>query len=154
MHLKLTYNLEVNALPPKAFDLLAEGRSIFSSVPLIYCCPLWERINFLVSLAHVLRLVIHLKVALPSWTVLKELRCERHEVWLNSQKTSRIEMERICGVTCISSITRSNVVNAYHGHELNQHYGVFKPVPGRGGHYDCQMLRIPYCLDSGLVDGG
>jgi hypothetical protein len=28
------------------------------------------------------------------------------------------------------------------------------PVTGRGGLYDSEMLRIPYCLDNRLTDGG
>jgi hypothetical protein len=27
------------------------------------------------------------------------------------------------------------------------------PVTGRGGLWDCEMLRIPYCLDNRLTDG-
>jgi hypothetical protein len=28
------------------------------------------------------------------------------------------------------------------------------PVTGRGGLYDCKMLRILHCLDNRLIDGG
>jgi hypothetical protein len=28
------------------------------------------------------------------------------------------------------------------------------PVTGRGGPYDCEMSRLPHCLDSLLTDGG
>jgi hypothetical protein len=28
------------------------------------------------------------------------------------------------------------------------------PVTGCGGLWDCEMLRIPHCLDNRLIDGG
>jgi hypothetical protein len=28
------------------------------------------------------------------------------------------------------------------------------PVTGRGGLWGCEMLRIPYCLDNRITDGG
>jgi hypothetical protein len=28
------------------------------------------------------------------------------------------------------------------------------PVTGLGGLYDCEMLRIPHCLDNRLIDDG